>query len=36
MSEHVSSMLLLVQKNDWDGYRKQVTPWEKERYFGVL
>jgi glutamine synthetase len=36
MGEHLSSMLLKVQKNDWDGYKTQVTPWEKERYFGVL
>jgi glutamine synthetase len=36
MGAHVSERLITVQKNDWDGYRKQVTPWEKERYFGVL
>jgi glutamine synthetase len=36
MGEHVSQMLLRVQKEDYDGYRTQVTKWEKERYFGVL
>ena len=36
IGEHVSAMLLKVQKDDWNGYRTQVTPWEKERYFGVL
>ena len=36
IGEHVASMLLKVQKDDWNSYSKQVTPWEKERYFGVL
>ncbi|VVB99236.1 Glutamine synthetase [uncultured archaeon] len=36
MGEHVSSRLLAVQKKDWSEYGMQVTPWEKERYFGVL
>jgi len=36
IGEHVSTMLLKVQKDDWNAYRTQVTPWEKERYFGVL
>lgn len=36
MGEHVSQMLLRVQKDDWDAYKAQVTKWEKERYFGVL
>ncbi|MCX6770147.1 MAG: type I glutamate--ammonia ligase [Candidatus Micrarchaeota archaeon] len=36
MGEHLSAMILRAQKNDWDNYITQVTPWEKERYFGVL
>ena len=36
MGEHLSAMLVKAQKSDWDGYKTQVTPWEKERYFGVL
>ena len=36
LGEHVSERLLTVFKKDWDGYRTQVTPWEKERYYGVL
>ena len=36
MGEHVSERLIMIQKKDWDGYKTQVTPWEKERYFGVL
>ncbi|MFA6214662.1 MAG: type I glutamate--ammonia ligase [Candidatus Micrarchaeia archaeon] len=36
MGAHVADRLVTVQKKDWDGYRTQVTPWEKERYFGVL
>jgi glutamine synthetase len=36
LGPHVSERLLTVQKKDWDGYKTQVTAWEKERYFGVL
>jgi len=33
---HTTEYLLKIQRKDWDGYKTQVTPWEKERYFGVL
>ncbi len=36
MGEHVTERLTTVQRKDWDAYKTQVTPWEKERYFGVL
>ena len=36
LGAHISSMLSKVLKKDWDSYKAQVTPWEKERYFGVL
>lgn len=36
MGEHLTTMLVKAQKSDWDGYKTQVTQWEKERYFGVL
>ena len=36
MGAHTSERLLTVQKQDWTAYSTQVTPWEKERYFGVL
>ncbi|MEM4634020.1 MAG: hypothetical protein QW275_02600, partial [Candidatus Anstonellaceae archaeon] len=36
MGAHITERLLTIQRKDWDGYRTQVTPWEKERYFGVL
>ncbi|MCX8198255.1 MAG: type I glutamate--ammonia ligase [Candidatus Micrarchaeota archaeon] len=36
MGSHVTERLLTIQKKDWDGYRTQVTQWERDRYFGVL
>jgi len=36
MGSHISERLDTVFRKDWDGYKTQVTPWEKERYFGVL
>ena len=36
MGANTTDYLLKIQKNDWNGYKTQVTPWEKERYFGVL
>jgi len=36
MGAHITERLITVQKRDWNGYRTQVTPWEMERYFGVL
>lgn len=36
LGTHATERLLTIQKKDWDGYSTQVTPWEKERYFGVL
>ena len=36
LGAHVVERLLTVQKKDWDGYKTQVTQWEKDRYFGVL
>ena len=36
LGAHVTERILAVQRKDWDGYKTQVTPWEKERYFGVL
>ncbi|MFA4982724.1 MAG: type I glutamate--ammonia ligase [Candidatus Micrarchaeia archaeon] len=36
IGEHATEYLLKIQRKDWDGYKAQVTPWEKERYFGVL
>ncbi len=36
LGEHVSERLLTVFKKDWDAYKTQVTPWEKERYYGVV
>ncbi|VVC01732.1 Glutamine synthetase [uncultured archaeon] len=36
MGQHTTDYLAKIQRNDWEGYRSQVTPWERERYFGVL
>lgn len=36
MGAHLCEKLLAIQKKDWDGYKTQVTQWEKERYYGVL
>ena len=36
MGKHLCEKLLAIQKKDYDGYKTQVTPWEMERYFGVL
>ncbi|HIH18904.1 TPA: type I glutamate--ammonia ligase [Candidatus Micrarchaeota archaeon] len=36
MGQHTVEYLVKIQRNDWNGYKTQVTPWEKERYFGVL
>lgn len=36
LGPHVSEKLLKIQREDWNGYKTQVTPWEMERYFGVL
>ncbi len=36
LGAHTTEYLLKIQRKDWDGYKTQVTPWEKERYFGVL
>ena len=36
MGPHIVERLMTIQQKDWDGYRTQVTEWEKERYFGVL
>jgi len=36
MGRHLTESMLAIQKKDCSGYKTQVTPWEKERYFGVL
>jgi len=36
MGAHATEYILKIQRNDWNGYKTQVTPWERERYFGVL
>jgi len=36
MGEHAAECIITILKKDWDGYKAQVTPWEMERYFGVL
>jgi glutamine synthetase len=36
MGNHASERLIALQRKDWDGYKTQVTPWEKEKYFGIL
>jgi len=36
LGTHTTEYLVKIQRKDWDGYKTQVTPWEKERYFGVI
>lgn len=36
MGQHTTEYLVKIFERDWNDYRIQVTPWEKERYFGVL
>jgi glutamine synthetase len=36
LGPHVAERMIAIQRQDWNGYKTQVTPWEKERYFGVL
>jgi len=36
MGSHTTEYLVKIQQKDWDGYRTQVTSWEKDRYFGVI
>jgi glutamine synthetase len=36
LGEHVFSFFLRNKKADWEEYRRQVTPWELERYLPLL
>ncbi len=36
LGEHVLEFLLRNKREEWDGYRSQVTPYELERYFPIL
>lgn len=36
LGSHIHERLKAAQLKDWDDFRTQVTPWEKQRYFYVL
>jgi len=36
LGEHVFEFFMRNKRADWDDYRRQVTPWEMERYLPSL
>jgi glutamine synthetase len=36
LGEHIFNRYVEIKRQEWDDYRVQVTPWELDRYLGVL
>jgi glutamine synthetase len=36
LGEHTFNRFIEIKRQEWEDYRVQVTPWELERYLGIL
>ena len=36
LGEHVFDRFVEIKRSEWEDYRAQVTPWELDRYLGIL
>jgi glutamine synthetase len=36
LGEHTFNRFVEIKRQEWEDYRVQVTPWELERYLGIL
>ena len=36
LGEHMFNRYVEIKRQEWDDYRVQVTPWERERYLAIL
>ena len=36
LGEHMFNRFIEIKRQEWDDYRVQVTPWELDRYLGIL
>ncbi|MBD0291804.1 MAG: glutamine synthetase, partial [Thermoleophilia bacterium] len=36
LGQHIFDAYVDIKRGEWDEYRVQLTPWEKEKYLSVL
>ena len=36
LGEHTFNRFIEIKRQEWEDYRVQVTPWELDRYLGIL